>query len=278
LAFTFSGVNQMPDEKVVLITGASSGIGRSIASLLFKEGYKVFGTSRKPHPMSPDGFAMFQLDVNDDESVKACISSLTKETGRIDVLINNAGYVITGAQEELPLEQTKEQFETNLFGAMRVTNEVLPIMRKQKSGRIINVGSIAGTLSIPFQGTYAATKSALLSYSYTLRQEVKGFGIDVSIIEPGYFNTEILNNSKTKINQIKDYQKDKDRIISKLTGEIQNGADPAIVANLVLKILQAKKPRFRYPVGKEKVFLIIKRAAPERVFEYIERRHWEFED
>ena len=193
------------EKKVVLVTGASSGLGRSIASTLSKKGYKVFGTSRKQQ--SNSDFEMLTLDVTSDESVKSCVSTIMDKTGRIDVLINNAGFVITGAQEELSIDESKSQFETNFFGVLRMVNAILPIMRKQKSGQIINMGSIAGVIPVPFQGTYAASKAALLLYTDALRQEVKGLNIKVSIVEPGYFSTEILTKSPAG-KTITDYQKD----------------------------------------------------------------------
>lgn len=267
----------MENGKVVLVTGASSGIGRNIASLLSKKGYKVYGTSRKPKSTATEGFEMLPLDVTSEESVKSCVSDLIKRAGRIDVLINNAGYVITGAQEEISLEESKAQFETNFFGILRMVNAVLPYMRKQKSGQIINIGSIAGTIPVPFQGSYAATKAALLVYSHALRQEVKGFHIHVSVVQPGFINTEILDKGNSKPGSISDYEKSRNRTISKLRDEIKNGANTKIVADVVLKIIESKSPHFRYPVGKEGIYLHVKRLVPDPIFEMMERQHWELD-
>jgi short-subunit dehydrogenase len=267
----------MEDKKVVLVTGASSGLGRAIAALLFQKGYKVYGTSRKPPKESYNSYEILQLDVNSDESVNACIASLMTKAGRIDVLINNAGFVTTGAMEEMTIDQSKSIFETNFFGALRMVNAVLPIMRKQGIGKIINVGSLAGTIPVPFQGMYAATKAALLTYSDSLRQELKNLNIKVSIIEPGFFNTEIMENNPTETKSIDVYKKNEDRTLLKLSEVLKKGGDPRLVAETALKIVENPAPRFRYPVGKEKTYLLLKRLAPESIFESNVRNYWELD-
>ena len=264
----------MENRKVVLVTGASSGIGKSIAQILSQKGYLVFGTSRKPKANGSEGFEMLQLDVNSENSAKSCVSNIIKKTGRIDVLINNAGYVVSGAQEEVSLEETIAQFDTNFFGVLRMVKAVLPYMRKQKAGRIINIGSIAGTIPVPFQGTYAATKAALLAYSQALRQEVKEFHIHISLVQPGFISTEIMHNAQSNKNTISAYTKSRNRTISKLQDEIKNGADVKIVADVVLKIVESQNPHFRYPVGKESIYLHVKRLVPDPIFESAERNHW----
>jgi NAD(P)-dependent dehydrogenase (short-subunit alcohol dehydrogenase family) len=267
-------IDSMADSKVVLVTGASSGFGRSIATLLSQNGYEVFGTSRKPGAKG-DGFQMLQLDVDSDKSVSACISKLLKRTGRIDVLVNNAGYIIaSGAAEETSLEDAKSQFETNFFGVCRMVKAVLPIMRGQRGGQIINIGSMAGTFPVPFEGMYGATKAAVLAYSDALRQEVRSLNIKVSLIEPGFFKTSLGENAKRGTKNIPDYSKAKKAVTSKLFDEIDNGGDPRMVADAVLELIESESPRFRYAVGKEKGFYVVKRLMPDSAFESLARRHW----
>ena len=183
----------MPASKVVLITGASSGFGKSAAALLADAGYRVCGTSRKPQGPIDGKVQMFAMDVDSNASVEACVGAVMGKEGRIDVLVNNAGTALTGGAEETSVEEVKAHFETNFFGPVRVTKAVLPSMRSQKSGRIINVSSVAAKLPVPFEGYYAAGKAALLAYSEALRHEVKSLGISVSVIEPGFFRTNLPN-------------------------------------------------------------------------------------
>jgi short-subunit dehydrogenase len=173
--------------QTVLVTGASSGIGRATARLLAERGFTVFGTARKPSP--PDegaksGVTMVALDVRSDESVRACVEQVVAKAGRLDVLVNNAGYSLTGAAEETSVEEAKAQLETNFFGAVRMVNAVLPGMRKAEAGKIINISSLAGSTAIPYSGFYSASKFALEGYSESLWYEVRPFGISVSLVEP----------------------------------------------------------------------------------------------
>lgn len=266
----------MAEEMVVLVTGASSGIGKSIAALLSSKGYKVYGTSRNPSN-GATAYEMLKLDVNSDESVRSCISLIMKKSGRIDVLVNNAGYAMTGAIEELSISESKSQFDTNFFGMLRVTNEVLPIMREQSAGRIINMGSLAGSIPVAFQGMYAATKAAVLAYSDALRKEVKNLNIKVSVIEPGFFNTKIIEKNVDSSKRIEEYRIPKERVLSKLRNALKNGGDPQLIAETVFKIIESPSPRLRYPIGKEKIFLPLKKFGPEPVSEYFERKYWELD-
>ena len=164
-------------KKVILITGGSSGIGKSIGTFLHEKGNIVYGTSRNPENISNSVFELLQLDVRDVESIKKCVSQVIQKSGRIDVLINNAGVGITGPLEEIPTEEIMNNFQTNLFGPIEVMKAVLPQMRQQKSGLIINVTSIAGYMGLPFRGVYSASKGALELITESLRMEVKQFGI-----------------------------------------------------------------------------------------------------
>jgi short-subunit dehydrogenase len=171
-------------QRVVLVTGASSGIGKSTASLLAERGFRVFGTSRKPQRERNGGFELLPLDVQSDSSVLECVSEVIAKAGRVDILVNNAGNVLTGAIEETSIDEAKTHFETDFFGAARMVNAVLPDMRKRKNGVIVNISSMATNFPVPFEGYYAAAKAALLAYSDALRQEVRNFNIKVSGVEP----------------------------------------------------------------------------------------------
>src|SRR2546428_7222444 len=185
----------MAVQKVVLVTGASSGAGQATARLLAQHGYRVFGTSRKPAGVeSAPGLEVLELDVRADDSVAACISTVTSRAGRVDVLVNNAGYELAGALEELSMDEARAQFETNFFGVVRMVKSVLPFMHRQKEGRIINVSSLSGLSPIPFMGMYSASKFALEGYTEALRQELKPFGIHVSLIEPAFLKTPMMSH------------------------------------------------------------------------------------
>ena len=171
--------------QTVLVTGASSGIGKATALLLKREGFTVFGTTRRPDAVGPQEFPMLGLDVRSDDSVKA----LFDKVGRLDVLIDNAGYALTGAAEETTLAEAKAQFETNFFGAVRVVNAALPAMRAARAGKIIIIGSLAGLTAIPFSAFYSATKYALEGYAEALWHELRPFGIAVTLVEPGFVHT-----------------------------------------------------------------------------------------
>src|SRR5690349_7889041 len=175
----------MSVQQVVLITGASSGVGQSTAQLLSQKGYRVFGTSRNPS-RGESAIEMVPLDVRNDDSVTTCVKSVLDKAGHIGVLINNAGYELSGALEETSLEEARSQFDTNFFGVVRMIKAVLPSMRERRQGRIINVGSFSGVSAIPFMGMYSASKFALEGYSDALRMEVAPFNIHVSLTEAAF--------------------------------------------------------------------------------------------
>lgn len=267
----------MPNSKVVLVTGASSGIGNSIAALLSRNGFDVFGTTRGAQPLDNSAFKMTLLDVTYDSSVQACMNEVIAKSGRIDILVNNAGYISTGALEETSFDEAKSQFETNFFGAARMVNAALPYMKRQKSGQIINISSIAASIPVPFQGYYAATKAALIAYSDQLRQELKNLNIKVSVIEPGFIKTGILSKSDPKHRDLDEYAVVKANVLSMLKKDVDGGQDPMIVANEVLKIINSKSPKLHYPVGKEKLFLTLKKLVPESIFDSQVKKHWGIE-
>src|SRR5713226_8298312 len=174
----------MSREKVALVTGVSSGIGRATATLLSGRGFRVFGTMRKPGEINGplEGVELVRLDVRDEESVRSCLRTVLDQAGRIDALVNNAGYTLIGSLEETSIEEAKDVFETNFFGVLRMSQALLPIMREQGYGRIANISSVLGFLPAPYQGIYAASKHALEGYSESLDHEVRQFGIRVSVI------------------------------------------------------------------------------------------------
>jgi len=240
----------MPEHRVVLVTGASTGIGHSISQCLSGEGFCTFGTSRNPQAYPPPlGWRLIQLDVCSDESARRCIQEVLAQEGRLDVLINNAGYGLNGALEEATLEQVLAQFETNYFGALRMIKNVLPLMRAQASGNIINITSGSASLRLPFYGHYTAAKCALEGYSEVLRWEVKPFGIHVSVIEPGYFKSNIAETIQLGSDLIPDYEPGRSDWLTSIRKGIRKGPDPKPVAQSVLHILHSRKPRFLYIAG-----------------------------
>jgi short-subunit dehydrogenase len=242
-------------KKNILVTGASSGFGLLIANELYRMGYHVIGTSRTPNKVQVP-FKMIALDLDSDESISSLPDRLFKEVGKIDILINNAGFLVTGIAEEIPIELGRKQFETNFWGTIKVTNAILPFLRKQKSGKIITVGSINGLVSFPSTSYYAATKHALEGYFKTLRYELTEFNIKVVMIEPGSFKTNIMENSSTTINRIEDYNRLRAKSEKYADFIVEQGEDPKMVASKVLKVVETENPKFRNLVGKGLAVLI----------------------
>lgn len=259
----------MPEQKVALITGASSGNGRAIARLLGQRGFQVFGTSRNPSAFEAmSQVEVLPLDVRLDESVKGCVDAVLKRAGRIEILVNNAGYVLGGAIEEATLEQAKAQFETNFFGIVQLVKVVLPIMRRQGNGQIINISSAAGLASLPFVGFYSASKFALEGYTEALRHEVKPFHIRVSLVEPGFIKTNLLSNTQYGNDQISEYDSWRQRASEAARQYMERAPEPTMVAECVLRVIESKSPRLRYTVGKEAGRISrLRRFLPESLFE-----------
>src|SRR5262245_58183776 len=259
----------MPDPRVVLITGASSGVGQSTARLLSQRGFTVFGTSRNPSSAdSIRGVEMLSLDVCADDSVRGCVEAVVNRNGRLDVLINNAGYELAGALEELSSEEAKAQFETNFFGVVRTVNVVLPLMRKQKRGHIINVSSLTGVTAAPFLGMYSASKFALEGYTEALRQEVKPFNIHVSMTEAGFLKTTMMSHRQLVANRIAEYDPWRERALSAIRASEQKGPGPEVVARTLLEIVSSSKPRLRYLIGRQaKSVARLRRVLPAAMFE-----------
>jgi NAD(P)-dependent dehydrogenase (short-subunit alcohol dehydrogenase family) len=265
----------MPEPRVVLVTGASSGFGQETAALLSQRGFRVFGTSRKPSGQPGDaGYDMVRLDVDSDESVNSCVKALLEKAGRLDVLVNNAGFALTGGIEETSIEEAKAQFETNFFGAARMVRACLPAMRKKGSGQIINISSIAAELPVPFRGYYAAAKAALIAYSWALRHEVMSLGLKVSVVEPGFFHTRLAETRRATENRINDYDLMRTRAAKALEKYTENGGDPKLVAEKILQIIMTRSPRGEYLVGKSGRYRASKLLLPASMFERGVRRRY----
>jgi len=237
--------------KTILVTGASSGFGLLIANKLHISGYNVIGTSRNPEKFASKlPFKMIALDLDSEQSINTFSERVFKEIGQLDILINNAGFLVSGIAEETPIELGRQQLETNFWGTIKVTNAVLPYFRKQKFGKIITVSSIVGLVSFPNGAYYAASKHALEGYFKSLRYELNEFNISVSMIEPAAFKTSILDNSSSAIKKIEDYNTLRSKIEKFTIDLVKSAEDPAIVAEKVFKVVQTDKPKFRNIVGK----------------------------
>lgn len=257
--------------KVILITGASRGIGLASATLLSQRGHRVFGTSRTPDQYDVTGFDLLPLDVRDSESVNRCVHEVVERAGRIDVLINNAGFTLSGAVEEATVEDAQRLFDTNFFGVIRMTNAILPHMRQARSGRIINIGSLAGLVGVPYLGIYAASKFALEGYTISLRYELRSFGIYASLIDPGDFSTGIVTDIPA--NPVKDYDGIRERTNAIHDSNVRYGPKPDPVARAVLKAVEARMPGVRYTVTYGEQYWVpwMRRLLPEWLIERIIR-------
>ena len=270
----FLRAEKLPDTRVVLVTGASSGLGLATASLLASKGFVVFGTSRHPSRQKPSNFEILKLNLNSDSSVRNCVSSLLQRAGRLDVLVNNAGYALAGAIEETSIAEAKAQFETNFFGAVRLVNSVLPVMRKRRGGQIINVGSIAGLAGSPLEGFYTATKYALEGFTETLRMEVEGFGIKVSIVDAGFFKTNIGNAVKFPEIRVRAYDTLRSRVDAVRKRRRKLALLPPVFAEEILKVVTTKSPKVRYSAGEDTWFPQIESVRPRTASEADVLRFW----
>jgi NAD(P)-dependent dehydrogenase (short-subunit alcohol dehydrogenase family) len=256
----------MRTEKIALVTGASSGFGQLTASLLAQSGFYVFGTSRK-HISGHDGVEMLALDVTLPNSVDACVHVVLTRGDRIDVVVNNAGQTHASMAEETSIEAAMDVFATNFWGVVRVTNAFLPTMRKQRSGLIINVSSLAGLVGVPGQAFYAASKHALEGYTETLQAELRQFNISVSLIEPGFFRTNLHHSMRRDGRHIPDYDTVRARIEAVLYEAMSKGGDPQVVAERIVSVARRRRPKLRYPVGGDAMWVPrMKTFLPERWF------------
>jgi NAD(P)-dependent dehydrogenase (short-subunit alcohol dehydrogenase family) len=237
-------------KSVALVTGASSGIGAATAERLAKAGYKVYGTSRRGAQSGQQPFQMLALDVTSDESVAAAIKEVIRLEGRIDVLVNNAGFSVAAAgAEEISTRQAQSIFDTNFFGTVRMTRAVLPHMRQQGSGRIINIGSVLGFLPAPYMALYAASKHAIEGYSESLDHELRTRGVRISVVEPAYTKTQFEANSLEADSKLDEYREVRASVGKLLKEVLATADDPRIVADVVLKAASAARPKLRYTSG-----------------------------
>ena len=256
----------MDKKKVALVTGSSSGIGYETALLLARNGFDTFATMRNMNKSKEITevskrenlpLRVMQLDVNDDRSVADAINNILNEKKSIEVVVNNAGYGLMGSVEESSLDEIKAQFETNFFGAIRVIKEVIPIMRKQRSGTIVNVSSVAGRIGFPMGSAYVSSKFALEGLSESMSYELKQFGIKIVLIEPGVINTNFaLVTPKKALEANSSYSQLMNKLEENLFSTIANGTPPKDVANVILHSITKESPEHRYLVGNDAVELI----------------------
>jgi NAD(P)-dependent dehydrogenase (short-subunit alcohol dehydrogenase family) len=263
--------------KVVFITGVSSGFGKQTASLLAQKGYKVYGTCRKACDHDPL-VNMLYMDVTDLTAIERCINEVLEKEGRIDVLINNAGMHTGGSIEVAPYEDIRLQLETNLFGAINTIKAVLPTMRKQGGGTILNTSSIGGLMGLPFQGYYSVGKFAIEGLSEALRMELRQFNIKVIVINPGDFHTNNTSSRKNVFSSGNDkaYEEQFRKTLSIIEKDENGGWNPEILARKVFKILEKKKPAQRYVIAsfEQKLAVVLKRILPGSWFAAILRDHY----
>jgi NAD(P)-dependent dehydrogenase (short-subunit alcohol dehydrogenase family) len=263
--------------KVVFITGASSGIGKSIGEFLHANGFIVYGTSRNPERITDSVFPLLALDVRNKESITQAIDIILQKSGRIDVVINNAGVGITGPIEEIPTEEIKNNFETNLFGPIEVMKAALPFMRSQKSGLIINITSIAGYMGLPYRGIYSASKGALELITEALRMEVKSFGIHITNVAPGDFTTNIAaGRFHAPLIKGSAYEIPYGTTLSMMNEHVDSGSNPNEMAKAIYKIIQTSSPKGHYKIGAfmQKFSIVLKRILPDKVFEKMLMNHY----
>jgi NAD(P)-dependent dehydrogenase (short-subunit alcohol dehydrogenase family) len=263
--------------KVVLITGGSSGIGKSIGDFLHHKGFIIYGTSRNPEQITNSVFPLLALDVRNTQSIKTAVAKIIATSGRLDVVINNAGVGITGPIEETPTEEIKNNFETNFFGPIEVIKAALPQMRSQKSGLIINITSIAGYMGLPYRGIYSASKAALEIISESLSMEVKPFGIHITNVAPGDFATNIASGRfHTPVIRGSAYEIPYGNNLKTMNEHVDSGGNPNQMAVAIYKIIQTSNPRIHYKVGTfmQKFSIVLKRVLPDKVYEKMLMNHY----
>lgn len=264
-------------KKVILITGGSSGIGKAIGEFLLEKGFVVYGTSRNVSAISNSKIKLVDLDVRNSDSIKSCIAKIIELEGRIDVLINNAGVGITGPLEEIPLEEIKNNFETNVFGPIETMKAVLPQMRTQKSGLIINITSIAGYMGLPFRSIYSSSKGALELITESLRMETKSFGVHITNVAPGDFATDIASRRfHAPVIKGSAYEKVYQTQLDMMNDHVSGGSNPIEMAVAIHQIIETKNPKIHYKVGAfmQKFSIVLKRILPDKMYEKILMNHY----
>jgi NAD(P)-dependent dehydrogenase (short-subunit alcohol dehydrogenase family) len=257
-----------PPPRVALVTGAKSGLGNVIAHHLVRAGFTVVGTSRSTvGAESVPGLTFVDLDVTREDSVASAVDAVLTEFGRIDILVNNAGMGLAGAGEENSLTQVRDLFDINVFGVMRMTNAVLPHMRRQGAGRIINISSIFGLMPAPYMAAYSATKHALEGYSESVDHEVREHGVRVLLVEPGGTKTGFDDNTAPPARPLTAYADQRARSNTAVAEQVNGGDDPAVVADVVVAAATDASPRLRYPAGSARRLSVLRRFAPRAVFD-----------
>ena len=266
------------EKKVVLITGGSSGLGKSIGIFLKDKGYLVYGTSRNPERYSNfKSFELLQLDVADVSSINSAVSHIEQEHGTVDILINNAGAGITGPIEEIPEAEIVKNFTTNYFGPINVSKAVIPAMRKKGSGLIINVTSIAGYMGLPYRGIYSASKAALGITTEAWRMELKDFGIQMTNIAPGDFATNIAaGRYHAPVVKTSPYASPYSKTLEQMDTHVDSGEDPLLMAKAIYEVIQEKKPKVGYRIGAflQKFSITLKSILPSRMYEKMLLNHY----
>ncbi|MFK0690604.1 oxidoreductase [Mesorhizobium sp. IMUNJ 23033] len=254
--------------KTAIVTGASSGIGRASAEALARAGFTVFGTSRRAASIGPNGVTMLACDVTDDGAVNTLVSNVLSRTGRIDLLVNNAGVGLLGGAEESSVAQVQALFDVNLFGVIRMTNAVLPSMRRRGQGRIVNIGSVLGLVPAPYSAHYSAVKHALEGYSESLDHEVRAFNVRVSVIEPAFVRTVFDQNGIEPDSLLKEYDRARAGFKALLSEVMPTADRPEVVAKVVVKAATDARPRRRYTAGKAALQVsLLRRFAPAGIFD-----------
>ena len=263
--------------KVVLITGGSSGIGKSVGEFLSSKGFKVYGTSRSPEKYTESSFPIVGLDVTKTDTITQAVQLVVDKEGCVDVLINNAGVGITGPIEEIPEAEIKNNFETNVFGPINVIKAVLPYMRKQQSGLIINVTSIAGYMGLPYRGIYSASKGALELLTEAFRMELKPFNIKMTNVAPGDFATNIASGRyHAPVLDNSPYKTPYGNTLNLMNEHVDSGSDPKLMAEAIYRIIQTDRPKVHYKVGSfmQKFSIVLKRVLPDKVYEKLLLNHY----
>lgn len=270
---------KLMDTGIILITGASAGIGKACADHLEQSGYTVYRASRSLKTDTGSDSKRICMDVDDEASVRRGVAQILDQEGRLDVVVNCAGFGIAGAVEDTSIDEAKAQFETNFFGVLRVCQAVLPAMRQRRSGLIINISSIAGLISVPFQGFYSASKFALEGLSEALRLEVSSFGIRVVLVEPGDFQTEFRANRRMVVHSENStaYRDLLAKALSVAEKDESKGHDPITIARLIERIIQNPSPKLRYSVGPlfERLSPALRNILPYRLTEWLTMKYFD---
>lgn len=263
--------------KVVLITGGSSGIGKSVGEYLTQKGFTVYGTSRNPEQYKNSMFPILRLDVKNKDSITETVSYIIKKEGKLNVVVNNAGAGITGPIEEIPETEIKANFDTNFFGPINVIKAVLPQMRKQQSGLIINVTSIAGYMGLPYRGIYSASKGALELLTEAFRMELKAFNINMTNVAPGDFATNIAaGRYHAPLLDDSPYKKTYGNTLELMNEHVDAGSNPNMMAEAIFKIINTKNPKVHYKIGEfmQKFSIVLKRILPDKLYEKLLMKHY----